>query len=129
MNLERYLERFWSDEYDCWGLVRDYLEHEQGIQIPRVPVDAHDPRAVRREFEHSPVRDMCFEKLEAPVDGCVVEMGRNGRACHVGIWFEGRVLHNHYAGGVAFEPTPPFEILGYYAARSTAAEPAQSRAS
>ncbi len=112
-----YLEKFWSESYDCWALVRDFYLQEFGVKLPVVMVDATNPREVLREFEYTPIR-ASFDVIEEPQEGCVVEMGTQGRPHHVGVWIDGRVLHNHYRGGVVLEPRPQFDILAYYALRN-----------
>lgn len=116
MNIRHYLSKEWSVDYNCWSLVQDVYQTEYGVEFPDVPIDAEDIRGVMREFAGSSLRDQ-FEKIDAPVDGCLVEMGEAGRARHVGVFYQGRILHNYYQSGVVFERDPPIPVIAYYAAR------------
>lgn len=115
MNVTPYLSKFWSTEYDCWALVREFYANEFGISLPVVNIDTNNLVAVAREIGSSPLR-VDFRKVE-PFDGSIVEMGER-LPFHVGIHVDGRILHNHYPGGVVCEPNPPFHIFGHYAPRS-----------
>lgn len=116
MDIRRYLTEGWSTEYNCWTLIRDVYINEFGIPLPDVPVDADNIKAVARELQGSPLRDL-FVKIDQPVNGCIAEMGYANRALHVGIYFDGKILHNYYKGGVVFEADPPIPVIAYYAAR------------
>lgn len=113
MNITHYLNRHWTPDYDCWALVREFYLREFNIKLPAEQVDSDDIRACADSVKHSPTRDL-FTPIDKPFDGCVVEMGQRF-PFHVGIWVQGRVLHNFYIGGVVCEAKPRLDILAYYA--------------
>ena len=116
MILSHYLEKSWSPDYDCWSLVQEFYQRELNIELPDVACNALNIREVLDEFELTDLYSL-FRPALSPSHGCVVEMGTNGRSSHVGIYLEysgGRILHNHYFGGVVCEPKPRHDILGYF---------------
>lgn len=125
MDVDYYLSKHWSLDYDCWSLVREFYLRELNVQLPEVAVRADDLRECMQICEQSAVRDL-FERIDEPQHGCVVEMGGN-QPFHVGICLqvpETRILHNLYTAGVVCEPKPPFDVLGYYAYREPSSQPA-----
>lgn len=99
------------DAYDCWGLVRTYYRCVLGIALPIVDVDALSPLAVRREFATEAHRhgwQAC-----APADHAAVLMGKNTRPAHVGVWWQGSVLHCVEGAGVVYQRPMALRLAGW----------------
>lgn len=115
MNIDYYLGKSWSNDFDCWALCREFYQRELGINLAVVPVNSADLRDCIRTLAASSYRAE-FVQLSHPVPGCIAEMGA-GRPSHVGIYLETpgpRVLHNFYGGGVVCEPKPQLPIIAYW---------------
>lgn len=119
----------WAAEYiglpwvagtsDCWNFARRVWAERFGLDVPEVPVDPADPRAVRHGLVSSGERRAWLD-IERPAEGDAVLMARGTRACHVGIWiWPGAVLHSiEHSGVICTEPDRlaglGYRILGFY---------------
>ena len=98
----------WAETYatkkyaDCWTFVRDVYEKEFEISLPEFPVSVADGLpAIMRTMETARVSSN-WEKLENPVDPCVVCLSRRKFIHHVGVYSDvdgGKVLHTGEMGG------------------------------
>ena len=93
--------------------MRDFYKREFDVELPGVAVNAENIRQVLGEFKITSIYSL-FRKVTEPEYGDVVEMGYNNTPSHVGIWVDGRILHNHYFGGVVLEKNPPHDVLNFY---------------
>ena len=62
------------DAFDCWGLVRWCWRKQFSIEVPEIPVDAADLRAVLAGFRSHPERQR-WQLVERPREGGVVFQG------------------------------------------------------
>lgn len=87
---EFFKKEYNSKEYNCAHFVADLWEYITGDDIRHILngflLPAKD-RFVSSEIRHQ------FEKLEKPVNPCIVLMQRPRTAPHVGLWFNGKVFH------------------------------------
>lgn len=125
MMIEKYLDKFWvAGEYDCWGLVRDVYKTELGIQLPPIIVsldgNKYSPKDVLKEFKNSDCYRL-FKPIFPPVDFCVCLMGivvADSPPVHIGVYYQGRILHNEQHGTVVFETIHSaksrWSLKGYY---------------
>lgn len=105
---------------DCWGLVRLILKEQFEIDLPLLPnyKDALDKKEIGSIIEHNtPI--ISNEKLEVPVEGCIVLMGDVHWASHVGIYIGDKtILHTTKQTGCVLEkinnPRLKNRIKGYY---------------
>lgn len=119
----RYIGTPWvAGETDCWNFARRVWFERFGLDVPAVPADPSDPRAVRQALTGSSER-RAWEEVARPCEGDAVLMARGQRPCHVGIWiWPGGILHSVEAAGVIFT-TPDrlaglgYRILGHYRRR------------
>lgn len=108
----QYIGRRWEagadgpDSFDCWQFVRYVYRHHYNIELPLVPVDPDDLRAVMEAFNGHEERTN-WQQVQTPADGDVVLMARRGKAAHVGIYIsEGLmrgVIHCRKGAGVIFD--------------------------
>ena len=113
------------DAFDCWGLVRWCWRTHFGIEVPEIPVDAANVRAVLSSFRDHPERQRWrrVERAgEQPREGDAVLMRQSRHPVHVGIWLAvdgGGVLHAARDIGVVFQnardlATHGWRIEGFY---------------
>lgn len=91
--MTKYLFTTWTEEKNCWWLVRDFYQFELGIDLPHY-ADYCSPVARARLFkEHLSAGD--WVAIEEPENYSLVAMGRAGRISHVGLWLSecSKVLH------------------------------------
>lgn len=100
------------DAYDCWGLVRAYYRHVLGVVLPIVDVDALSPLDIRREFAAEAHRHGWHPC--APGDHAAVLMGKNARPSHVGVWWQGSVLHCVEGAGVVYQRPLALRLAGWH---------------
>ena len=111
--------------FDCWGLVRWCWNRHFGIEVPDIPVDAANLRAVLSGFRDHPERQRwrrVERARERPREGDAVLMRQSRHPVHVGIWLAvdgGGVLHAARDIGVVFQgpadlTTHGWRIEGFY---------------
>jgi len=129
VDINAYLGRGYgsADERPCWLLVADYFwrEHSLGVQsfksvTPSVRAIATAFRLALSKGAHG------FLQIDAPVDDCLVLLGRTQRLGlhHCGIYRGGHVLHAREVGvgGVVHEAMST--VQDYYRVREFWALPA-----
>ena len=92
--------------FDCWGLARWCWREYFAIEVPEVPVDAANLRAVLAGFRDHPERRRWQAGRERPCEGDGVLMRQSRHPVHVGIWLAvdgGGVLHAAREIGVVFQ--------------------------
>ena len=93
------------DAFDCWGLVRWCWREHFAIEVPEIPVDAADLRAVLTGFRDHPERRR-WQAVEHAREGDAVLMRQSRHPVHVGLWLAvdgGGVLHAGRDIGVVFQ--------------------------
>jgi hypothetical protein len=104
-----------AGEHDCWGFARRVWREQFGIEVPAIDVDALNKLHVVRAFAEHPQRDK-WERIETPIEGAGVLMGKSDRAAHVGIWTEesgGGIVHCVEGVGVVFNQVTSLNINGW----------------
>ena len=107
-----YIGRRWEagaegpDAFDCWQFVRYVYRHHYRIDLPLVPIDPEDLRAVMEAFTGHEERSN-WTQVSIPADGDVVLMARREKAAHVGIYVvdgsDRGVIHCRRGAGVIFD--------------------------
>ena len=97
MDTSIYFKRRYSKSYDCLAFARDVWCDLTGIDIGDRLAQALNGVAEARKLTRTAT--LAFERIDAPIEPCLVLMLAPRRRAHVGIWLPGRVLHLH-AGGV-----------------------------
>lgn len=92
---------------DCWGVVRALRP-----DAPDYAASPDDQRALLRAFADG-VRHHGWKLLNAPVDGCVVRLGRRMAGTHVGIWWRGRIIHATRERGVVSDRPADLPTFGF----------------
>ena len=90
------------------------IEHF-GIEVPEIPVDAGDLRAVLAGFRHHPERRR-WQAVEVPREGDAVLMRQSRHPVHVGIWLAvdgGGVLHAARDIGAVFQSPADLTTHGW----------------
>jgi cell wall-associated NlpC family hydrolase len=93
------------DAFDCWGLVRWVMEHRFGRELPAIPVDASDVRAVLTAFRRHPERRN-WSLVTTRAEGDCVLIRQSRHPIHVGVWLaadNGGILHASEGSGVVFQ--------------------------
>ena len=97
-----------DDTYNCAHFVADAYKHLTGREIMedlqtflRPPEKRTAPLSMRHRWR----------RLRYPKDGCVVLLRRPRTPSHVGLWYEGKVIHLT-AQGVQFQPVD-IAAMGY----------------
>lgn len=100
--ITKYLNKPWvsggrgPEAFDCWGLVAWIQKEHYGRELePYNGVDAHDWRRVAVLIDGASHQSE-WQKIDKPVDGCIVAMAQGRIFHHVGVFLEmdgGYVLH------------------------------------
>lgn len=101
--------------YNCFDFAGDFWYELTGeclsdrLSILRKPI-------AQRKARVSDVRG--FRKLEVPESPCLVVLRMRLVQPHIGVFYEGRVLHLHSRLGVLFQPVREaaygFDKIGFY---------------
>ena len=101
--------------YDCWGLFLAVQRDHFGRELPEIPVDALDLRAVLDAFTAHPERQR-WQTVSQPQEGDAVLMRQSRYPVHIGVWLDidgGGVLHAVRHAGVVFQTLPALEAHGW----------------
>jgi cell wall-associated NlpC family hydrolase len=104
-----------ADVFDCWGLVRWVMAHRFGSQLPEIPVDPSDVRAILTAFRDHPERRN-WSLVASPIEGDCVLMRQSRHPIHVGVWLAadgGGVLHAVEGSGVVFQRVRDLLVSGW----------------
>lgn len=103
------------EEFDCWGVVHWCYKQILEIDLPWFPCDAHDLRAVTREFSNCSSSPQ-WELVDRPKRGMEIVLMSSGRLLHhVGLWLPfdgGRVLHSLQGVGVRLQSESSLTSFG-----------------
>lgn len=85
----KYIDMPWSEEFNCWGLIRAVQADCFGRKMPELPIGSSEDQtaallAVVVGWSRVPGR---------PMDGDIVTM-TGPRGPHVGVVVQGRLMHN-----------------------------------
>lgn len=100
---------------DCWAFARRVWQDRWHVQIPAIPYDATDLKALRRQLEGA--AGLGWAEVTTPREGDAVLMSMGRRPCHVGVWIEpdegAGVLHWVEGAGVMFTAAGQLSGMGY----------------
>ena len=105
-------------EFDCWGLFLHVQRACFCRELPEIPVDATNLRAVLKGFQAHPERQR-WTAVAHPhdrVDGDAVLMRQSRYPVHVGVWLGadgGGVLHCMQGAGVVFQRIEHLALHGW----------------
>lgn len=91
--------------FDCWGLVRWVMARRFQRELPAIPVEPDDLRAVLLAFRDHPERQH-WTAVQEPDEGDCVLLRQSRHPIHVGVWLGvdgGGVLHAVEGNGVVFQ--------------------------
>lgn len=99
MTIDHFFGRQYSEEYNCASFACDVWEHLTGVDIT-IAMDGF----LKPITDRSATMDIRkgFVRLKCPQSPCLVAMHRPRTPPHVGVYFEGRVLHIQ-ENGVAYQ--------------------------
>ena len=103
------------DAYDCWGLFLAVQRQHFGRELPEIPVDALDLRAVLDAFTAHPERQR-WQPVSAAEEGDAVLMRQARDPVHIGVWLDidgGGVLHAVRHAGVVFQTLAALDAHGW----------------
>lgn len=114
--VDRYMGKsFCPKTYNCWHFVRDVWADLTGLDLGDQTPDTKSPE-IYTEKAIKVANTMI--RLENPVSPCLVLMQRNKVEPHVGIFYNGKVLHLS-TNGVNYLPldqaTARFPQVSFYA--------------
>lgn len=109
------------EAYDCWGLFLAVQRQHFGRDLPQIPIDALNLRAVLDAFHGHPERQR-WQPVSAAEEGDAVLMRQSRYPVHIGVWLDidgGGVLHAVRHAGVVFQTLAALDahgwrIEGYY---------------
>jgi cell wall-associated NlpC family hydrolase len=102
------------DAFDCYGLVAAVLRAVRGIDLPDWYADASGPQSASRAISAALAGEVAGGRsvlVADPADFDVAVVGSNHRPHHVGVVYQGGVLHASKAFGSAWHPIPRFVTL------------------
>jgi len=103
------------DAYDCWGLFLAVQRQYFGRDLPEIPVDALNLRAVLDAFTAHPERQR-WQPVSAAEEGDAVLMRQSRYPVHIGAWLDidgGGVLHAVRHAGVVFQTLAALNAHGW----------------
>jgi hypothetical protein len=107
------------DAYDCWGLFLAVQRCHFARDLPEIPVNADDLRAVLGAFRDHPERqrwqNVAYTKDHAQ-EGDAVLLRQSRHPVHVGVWLDvdgGGVLHAVKDAGVVYQKLPELLLHGW----------------
>jgi NlpC/P60 family len=103
------------EAYDCWGLFLAVQRQHFGRDLPEIPVDALDLRAVLDAFTAHPERQR-WQPVIAAEEGDAVLMRQSRYPVHIGVWLDidgGGVLHAVRHAGVVFQTLAALNAHGW----------------
>lgn len=90
--MTKYLFTKWTEEENCWWLVRDYYAEELGVILPQYAWERDIKK--RSNFLKETCTESCWVELLKPEPNCIVVMGRGEVVHHAGIYLgANKVLH------------------------------------
>lgn len=109
------------EAYDCWGLFLAVQRQHFGRDLPQIPIDALNLRAVLDAFHGHPERQR-WQPVRTAEEGDAVLMRQSRYPVHIGVWLDidgGGVLHAVRHAGVVFQTLAALDahgwrIEGYY---------------
>lgn len=95
---DTYLGKCYSHTYTCWDFACEVWTALTGKSLPIGHVDVSRPSAELHALakQYAPA----MSRLEAPRSPCVVLLQRKRINPHVGIYYQGKVLHLNPSGAV-----------------------------
>jgi hypothetical protein len=103
------------EAYDCWGLFLAVQRQHFGRDLPEIPVDALNLRAVLDAFTAHPERQR-WQSVSAAEEGDAVLMRQSRYPVHIGVWMDidgGGVLHAVRHAGVVFQSLAALNAHGW----------------
>lgn len=103
------------ESYDCWGLFLAVQRDHFGRDLPGIPVDALDLRAVLDAFNAHPERQR-WQTVSQQEEGDAVLMRQSRYPVHIGVWLNidgGGVLHAVRHAGVVFQTLAALDAHGW----------------
>ena len=103
------------EAYDCWGLFLAVQRQHFGRDLPEIPVDALNLRAVLNAFTAHPERQR-WQPVSAAEEGDAVLMRQSRYPVHIGVWLDidgGGVLHAVRNAGVVFQTLAALDAHGW----------------
>ena len=109
------------EAYDCWGLFLAVQRQHFDRDLPEIPIDALDLRAVLDAFTAHPARQR-WQPVSPVEEGDAILMRQSRYPVHIGVWLDidgGGVLHAVRHAGVVFQNLAALDahgwrIEGYY---------------
>jgi cell wall-associated NlpC family hydrolase len=101
---------------DCYALVLDAAEDLFGLHYPSIADYVQNPT---KAITDALAVDWRWHRIDVPQEGCIVLLGTNGHARHVGLYLgEDQVLHAHRKVGSCIQDMRALGLLysleGYY---------------
>lgn len=103
------------EAYDCWGLFLAVQRQHFGRDLPEIPVDAFNLRAVLDAFTAHPERQR-WQPVSEAEEGDAVLMRQSRYPVHIGVWLDidgGGVLHAVRHAGVVFQTLAALNAHGW----------------
>jgi len=103
------------EAYDCWGLFLTVQRQHFDRDLPEIPIDALDLRAVLDAFTAHPERQR-WQSVSAAEEGDAVLMRQSRYPVHIGVWLDidgGGVLHAVRHAGVVFQTLAALNAHGW----------------
>jgi cell wall-associated NlpC family hydrolase len=115
MNATNWIGKPYS-EMDCYALVLAAAEDLYGINYPSISDYVQNPTKAITDTLSS---DWRWHRIDHPQEGCIVLLGTNGHARHVGLYIgEDQVLHAHRKVGSCIQDIRAlghfYSLEGYY---------------
>ena len=102
-----------QEGFDCYGLAIEVLKRN-GITLVDVFYDNLENRKELHDYLHESIPN---EKIDNPVENCIIEIDVKGEPLHIGVYIgDGKFIHTTSRKNVVIEPLRVYKnkIKGYY---------------
>lgn len=102
-----------QEGFDCYGLAIEVLKRN-GITLVDV---FYDNLENRKEIHDSLHESIPNEKIDNPIENCIIEIDVKGEPLHIGVYIgDGKFIHTTSRKNVCIEPLRVYKnkIKGYY---------------
>lgn len=96
------------EKYDCYGLLKKVYAERYNVEVPDWSDEVLSLRLRSKTINAVLQESGTWKEVDAPTDGDVVVCYRAKAAHHLGLYYNGGVLHALEGIGVVYEPMPRF---------------------
>ena len=108
-----------EEGFDCYGVVKEMVRRDYGIELPDVDYKSLDEQEFIRNQLHTLA---CVEKIDNLQNKCIIELSVKGLPIHCGYYLEeGLFIHSRQRFGTIIEPISRWKskLVGVYKVKNS----------